>query len=157
MRVIGDALHLFLASDRPAEMSLEMRLELGHGILASWKVGDQLRAEDLVAASDRLHEWIAAASPAALVHREWPVAGRDLNGTLTVGSADLVLESPESLVLIDHKTFPGSLEDAAAKAASFGGQLRAYAGLLEAATGKPVSAQYVHLPVLAVVLPLAIA
>jgi ATP-dependent exoDNAse (exonuclease V) beta subunit len=68
-------------------------------------------------------------------------------GTILRGVADLVLEVATGLVLLDHKGFPGSREQATARAGEYAGQLAAYANALTAATGKPVAAAYIHLPV----------
>ena len=63
------------------------------------------------------------------------------------GVADLVLETEAGLVLLDHKSFPGNRVQATEHAGSYAGQLSAYAAALQAATGKPVLAAYIHLPV----------
>jgi hypothetical protein len=57
------------------------------------------------------------------------------------------LETPEGFVIIDHKSFPGSVADAKKKAASFGGQLGLYARAVQEATGKKIDGCCIHLPV----------
>ena len=51
------------------------------------------------------------------------------------------------MVLVDHKTFPGSVDEARFKALAHAGQLEAYATALAQATGAPVLERWFHLPV----------
>jgi len=53
----------------------------------------------------------------------------------------------------DHKTFPGSRTQAVEEAIGYAGQLGAYRRMLEASTGKPVIACYIHCPVPGIVVP----
>jgi ATP-dependent exoDNAse (exonuclease V) beta subunit len=146
MRRFGDAVHSFFAVDRQARPQSE-RDELAREILARFGVPDSVDAAALCGASDRLAEWIESQWPGATWHREWPLIQRLANGTVLRGVADLVLESDSGLVLLDHKSFPGNREQATERAAKYAGQLAAYAGALEAATGKSVLGAYIHLPV----------
>lgn len=61
-------------------------------------------------------------------------------------AGDLVLETREGLVLIDHKCLGGTLTEALAAAASYGAQLQAYVDVLERATGRDVLGRWLHLP-----------
>ena len=107
---------------------------------------------DLVRAADALERWIGRRWPGAALHREWPLAHRLPSGTVVAGNADLVLEVAEGLVLVDHKLLLGPPETLAEGAAGFAPQLAAYATALAAATGRPVLARFVHLPLHGVVL-----
>ena len=71
-------------------------------------------------------------------------------GTVVAGAADLVARTAAGFVVVDHKTFPGSLADALARVPAYSGQLAAYAAAIHAATGEPVVATWIHLPVLGV-------
>ena len=115
--------------------------------LDRFDVAGCVEAAQLPVASDRLHQWIESRWPGAVWRREWPVLHRLPEGTVLRGVVDLVLETEAGLVLLDHKSFPGSREQARARAGEYAGQLAAYAGALEAATGKTVTAAYIHLPV----------
>ena len=83
--------------------------------------------------------------------RELRLLHRLGSGTIMSGYADLVLEHEGRAVIVDHKSFPGAVEQAIDKAAGFAGQLGAYAAAVSAATGKEVAGMYVHLPVSGVV------
>ena len=86
-------------------------------------------------------------------HRELPVRRRLPDGSVLSGTADLVLETPEGLVVVDHKSYPGSTAEALARAAKHAGQLAAYAETVAEAWGKPVLGTFIHLPVGGIVVP----
>lgn len=146
MRRFGDAVHTFLAADR-SDYAREEREALARDVLERFEVVGVVDAAQLPVASDRLLSWVESRWPGAKLRREWPVAQRLPEGTVLQGIADLVVETEAGLVLLDHKSFPGNREQAAARAGEYAGQLAAYAGALEAASGKQVAGSYVHLPV----------
>ena len=120
-------------------------------ILRQWEVLNALLPEDLLVASDAMHQWIETHWAEATWHREWPLAQRQGDGSIIRGSSDLVLEVPSGFVLIDHKSFPGTVEQAMQKVTEFAGQLSTYSNVVEAATGRSSLATYVHLPLLGIV------
>jgi hypothetical protein len=152
MERVGEAIHRFLAADRP-HLRIDERRLIAAGLLDRWAVAYALTPDDLVQAGDALCRWADARWPGARWHREWPLLHRQESGTIMRGAADLVLESADSCVIIDHKSFPGTVAQAVERAAAFGGQLGAYAAAVAAATGKPVAGCFIHLPVCGVVVP----
>jgi ATP-dependent exoDNAse (exonuclease V) beta subunit len=146
MRRFGDAMHSFLAADRTT-LPLEERHALAHDVLERFSALGAIESAQLPVASDRLTQWISSRCPGATWRREWPLQHRLPEGTSLRGVADLVLETDVGLVLLDHKSFPGSRTQAIARAGEYAGQLAAYAKALTAATEKPVAAAYIHLPV----------
>ena len=74
-------------------------------------------------------------------------------GTVLRGVSDLVLETDDGFVVIDHKSFPGSREQAIETASGFAGQINAYADAIAAATGRPVLARFIHMPVMGLIFP----
>ncbi|MBW2736456.1 MAG: UvrD-helicase domain-containing protein [Deltaproteobacteria bacterium] len=148
MSALGQALHGFLAADR-GDLSAGERQAMALGLLARWGVTDCLDEEEVIVASDHLHAWVEERWPGATWRCEWPILQRNRAGSLVQGIADLVLELAEGLVIIDHKSFPGSLGDAITRAPDYGPQLQSYARALQAATGKPVLSCYLHFPLVA--------
>ena len=145
---VGDALHAFLAAD-VAGLELPQRLERAHRILASSDLGALLTAHSLLRAGDQLRAWVDSRWPGATWHREYPVTGAVAtpDGARRVrGTIDLLIETAEGVVLVDHKSFPGGKEQWVEKARGFAPQLGAYAQVLEAA-GKRVIGLYVHFSV----------
>jgi ATP-dependent helicase/nuclease subunit A len=146
--LVGDAMHAFLAAD-VAGLEREQRLARAHRILVASNLGSLLTAHALLRAGDQLRGWVDARWPGATWHREFPVTAAlaSPGGARRVqGTIDLLLEAPEGVVLIDHKSFPGGQSQWGAKANEFAPQLAAYRHVL-AAGGKRVVATYVHFPI----------
>jgi len=145
-RRFGDAVHAFLAADRPT-LSTAEREALAHEILHRFEVGGTIEAPQLREISDRLIRWIDSSWPGSALRREWPLLHRLPSGTVLRGIADLVVETKQGLVLVDHKTFPGNREQAVARASEYAGQLSAYADALRAAGTAALVGAFIHLPV----------
>jgi ATP-dependent exoDNAse (exonuclease V) beta subunit len=148
--VLGNAVHGFLAAD-VAGLDPAARLEMARGLIESAGLIGIVRAESLVAAGDAMRRWVEGRWPGALWRREIPIEAQvasEHGERRASGIIDLLLETEEGYVLIDHKTFPATAESAwRAKCASFIPQLVAYALLLESTGTKRVASCWVHLPV----------
>ncbi len=172
MDAFGTAVHNFLAADLPGltdaeRLALAKRQLEAQGVTGAPSPKDPLEfsgepqrggevtgapsPKDLLEFSDHLRAFVARSWPGATWHREWPVAVRRPDGTLIAGTADLVLETADGFVVIDHKTFAGDESKAEERAAGYAGQLRAYADAIRTATGRPVLATAIHFPVLGLV------
>ena len=154
MELLGDALHAFFGADRPG-LSRADRLKLAEGLIARWGVAGALSADSFLAASDALSAFVASRWPSAAWHRELPLRRRLPDGSVLSGTADLVLEMPDGLVVVDHKSFPGATAEALARAVRHAGQLAAYGETVAEAWRKPLLATFVHLPVAGVVVPVS--
>jgi ATP-dependent exoDNAse (exonuclease V) beta subunit len=93
--------------------------------------------------------------PEAKIRREWPLA-LNLGKFELHGTADLVLETTDGNVVIDHKTFPGGVDDLTEKAKSFAAQMVAYRAAIETAFGTPVLATWTHFPILGYLVNVAV-
>lgn len=142
----GDAVHGFLAADRHG-LDPEARSRLAKGLLGRWGVDVALTPADLIEASDRLMAWVDRRWPGAKWCREWAVAHPRADGSQVRGFADLVLDTADGLVVIDHKSRPGSLDKLLGEAAGHAGQLGAYGAAIEAATGRKVIGGFIYFAV----------
>ena len=144
---VGDAIHGFLAADRPGPV--EVRASMAARMLGAFGVAGAIAPENLVAVSDALRTWLESRFPGATWYREWPVRAR-LDGAqprLLVGEVDLFLELPDSFVLIDHKSFPGTEKERDRRLVEeYAPQLGWYAKALAQALKKPLRAAFIHLP-----------
>ncbi|MBE2251382.1 MAG: UvrD-helicase domain-containing protein [Myxococcus sp.] len=147
MNEVGQAVHGFLAVDRP-ELTVDERKTLARESLAQWGQSGAVRPDLLVKASDALHRWAAGLAPTARWHRELPVSQVLEDESQLRGVADLVLEDDAGFWLVDHKSFPGDEAKGVEKARGFKGQLDAYARALEVALAKPCRGRFIHLAVL---------
>jgi hypothetical protein len=142
MERLGEAFHRFLAVDRGPDG--EARVNLARSILTGWRVNEVTPAH-LLEASDRLRSFVTSRWPEARWRREWPVSGR-LGEQRARGRVDLLLEMPDGIVIIDHKSFPGRPELWNDHALGYAPQLFLYADLVRAA-GREVAEAWIHLPV----------
>jgi len=140
-RQLGDAIHAFFAADRP-EFLPEERIALAKGCLERQKIPTALQPQELVQAADNLYRWANEIWPGAVWHREMPVFHRLENGQIMRGEADLVLETKDGFVLIDHKS---KISDTKSTA-NYEGQLAIYAEALAVGLGKQCHGARIHLP-----------
>jgi hypothetical protein len=153
--VVGDAVHGFLAADVP-ELEAEERLGRARRILLASNLVGLLGPESLVRAGTQLRTWVEARWPAAWWHREYPVTCRveTAHGARRVqGTIDLLIETADGVVIVDHKSFPGGAAQRIDKAREYAPQLAAYCHAL-AAAGQRVVGMYVHFPIAAAVVEL---
>jgi ATP-dependent helicase/nuclease subunit A len=152
MLMLGEAVHAIIAAD-DVTATLETRLAKAKATLQRWGV-HQIAAEDVCAASDRLHAEIVRRWPERKILKEAPVHAK-LGNQLVSGRIDLAVEHAGGYAIIDHKSFPGSRDQWDAKAVGYGAQLELYAEAVSAATGRPCSELFVHMPLVGSLLKLA--
>jgi hypothetical protein len=138
----GSALHGFLAGDG-GKKKAEARRQAALAWLASYGLDAGLTA-GMLAAADRFWRWLSGRWGGAKVLTEVPLQARlGEPERVIAGTLDVLLETPEGLVVIDHKRGrgPGNVRERASVHAA---QLAAYRLALEAA-GRPVAGTWVHL------------
>ncbi|MBK7249601.1 MAG: UvrD-helicase domain-containing protein [Gammaproteobacteria bacterium] len=148
MTALGNALHACLAAvctdpAVPLDASQVARILEGFGLqgaLAPAAVLRQLAA---------LQAWIASRWPGCPQHAEVPIESVLSTGQVLHGRIDLLLETPEGWVLLDHKANPAPRERWVELTTEYGGQLSLYAGALARATGRAVAEAWLVLPVAA--------
>ena len=145
MTALGEALHTFFAADRP-DFDPNHRQALAADILARWQVAATLQPAHLLQAADALTAWINRQYPHAVWKRELPICHRLDNGTLVSGFIDLLVETADEQIIIDHKAFPGSQAEIKKRSEEYFGQLAAYAACLQEINAKPVM-KILHYPV----------
>ncbi|SLM89977.1 UvrD-helicase domain-containing protein [Brachybacterium nesterenkovii] len=142
---VGEAVHGYLALPL-AELDAAARLRAAERLRARWQVERAVPAAVIVTAGERWCAYLAAEHAGAEVLTEQPIAGWNEEAQAMEGWIDTLLRSPDgSLVLVDHKTYPGEQPEEHIRK-SYLGQFAAYARALEAATGRAPSRLLVHLP-----------
>ena len=150
MRLLGEAVHGFLGSDS-SDRPMAQREAMAKEALDRWGVGGTLVPTSLIDASKRLDRFIADRWPQARQHREVPVFSR-IGDQRANGRIDLLLETDDGFVIIDHKTFPGAPGTWIDKAREFGPQLALYGRMVALATDKPVQQSFIHMPIVGAVI-----
>ncbi|WP_448190488.1 UvrD-helicase domain-containing protein [Azospirillum sp. sgz301742] len=152
MTRLGEAMHAFLAIDRP-DVPEERRLIDARRLLERWGVPG-VAERTLTEAGDRLWCAIARLWPGAGWRTEVPVHGR-LELQRVAGRIDLLVETAGGLVILDHKSFPGPHDHWAERALEHAPQLALYRHLVEEAAGRPVTGTFIHMPVVGMLLEVA--
>jgi ATP-dependent helicase/nuclease subunit A len=150
MNSVGEALHRFLAADDLAKDDA-WRSALALRLLKAWGV-TALDPRDVVTMGGRFRQFVDAKWPGSVVRREAPVTHRFGHRTLS-GRIDAIIETPELLVVVDHKSFPGGRAQWIGQAKKHAGQLRRYREAIAASfeTRKPIKLA-LHQPIAGVVL-----
>lgn len=144
LNTLGEALHTFYAADRPA-FDNSHRLNLAKEILHRWQCKAWIDPGQLIQSADCLYAWIQKMYPQADWKRELPVMHRLQNKSQVFGFIDLLIETPQELIIIDHKVYPGSQKEIRLKSLDFAGQLKTYEDCLREIGELPVAC-YLHYP-----------
>lgn len=144
MGLLGEAVHAFLAFDRPGQNKDERRARAVR-TLARWGVAG-IEPEHLIDMSERLFAHLDNAFPGMNARGEVPVFGRR-NGQRLSGRVDLLLTGDDMAVVIDHKTYPGPYDTWEGKALEYAPQLALYASVIREATGCTEVETWVHMPI----------
>jgi ATP-dependent exoDNAse (exonuclease V) beta subunit len=98
-------------------------------------------------AVNRFMEWARATFDPISWRVEHPVTHVLPNGQVAHGLIDLLIETKEGWVIIDHKSTPRPRNEWADIAESYSGQLAMYKAAVEEISDKPVSSMWIHMPV----------
>ncbi|MGK5091141.1 UvrD-helicase domain-containing protein [Deltaproteobacteria bacterium TL4] len=142
MDQLGNALHAFLAADHQTSTP-EKRQRMLVGLLERFGVKGSVLVEDVIHYVDEFYKLIETRFHPIKMLRECPLQMKWENQILK-GTADLLLETTDGWVVIDHKSYPGKRNHWAEEAIKYSGQLKAYAEAVNAATQKQVIATYLH-------------
>lgn len=154
LQAVGEAFHRFFASDDPARPA-PTRLASAADMLRRWGA-PQVAPGDLVEAADRLHAFLEERFGGAARLREWPVhAAEDLQ--VISGRIDLLVDGGGDLTVIDHKSFPGSVELDDERLRAFGGQVELYARALRIGAGRDCAEYWIHQPIAGVMVRVELA
>lgn len=135
--MLGELFHQYFATGLNAASLIESH-RLGHLISEAY----------LEESLKRFRSWVESNYPDAIWHAEWPVTYFH-DGQMIQGFADLVLELPDRLILIDHKSYPGGCDTLHNRIneEKYPGQLAWYEKALNATETKKVSEVFLHFPV----------
>ena len=93
--------------------------------------------------------WIRERWQPTACYAEYPVTCKLENGQQLSGQIDLLLDTPEGWILIDHKANPGGQSRWEDLALTYSGQLAAYSKAIQQSSGRPVLESWLYMPVAA--------
>lgn len=143
---LGLAVHACIAaavSDRA-----NLNLELVTKILAVNEVENAVEANILIEQFADFFDWCEKRYGNVSMLAEQPVEMVMDNGQRVAGQADLLIDTPDGWILIDHKASMKTEESFPELAAGYSGQLAMYREAIEKATAKRVIECWLYLPIL---------
>lgn len=138
--ILGDALHAIFAANF-IDPQRPDRLVVIERILHGYALSETIKAEDAADMLDRFASRVQTLFQPKSFLVEVPFMSVNDQGQRTSGFIDLLLETDQGLVLLDHKSFLGGTADWPAKALSYSGQLAAYC---RARQGRPIASAWIH-------------
>jgi ATP-dependent exoDNAse (exonuclease V) beta subunit len=146
MGTLGSAIHacLALSFTDPAHPVVIKDIER---TLQSFGVADCISSNGVLRQSRALQEWIANRWPGATASAEYPVQEILDSGQILNGRIDLLLDTTDGWILIDHKSSQLSAAHWEQLANEYGAQLASYAHAIGAATSRNVTETWLLLPV----------
>ena len=148
MQQVGSALHNCIAAALGSAGQPVSVAEIGD-ILAAWGLDGKIDPGQVLAQVDALRGWIAQRWPDASIHCEIPVEALRDNGQVLKGQVDLLLDTPNGWILIDHKANPRAGDAWEETAQRYSGQLKLYKDAIERATSRRVVETWLYFPVAA--------
>jgi ATP-dependent exoDNAse (exonuclease V) beta subunit len=144
MDALGSAMHLCIAR---AGVTGSVRDADVERILSAWGIAHAVDKTTVIDQLQAFFEWLRQRWPGSTIRVEVPVEANRQDGTRLRGRIDMLLETPDGWVLLDHKSNPGGTTHDDALAREHGPQLSAYAQAIEQCTGRSVKERWLYLPV----------
>src|SRR5690606_6147235 len=145
MTAIGTALHAAIAAHlvNPDRSDAPERVRR---LLAAAGMDGFVDAGQVLAAAERFRAAVEKRFAPRRIRVEYPIVHALADGRVVRGSIDVLLETEDGLVVIDHKSSPRPRSEWDEDALEHSGQLDAYQRALEAA-GLSVAGCWIHFPV----------
>lgn len=145
--VLGSAIHACLAASFTDATGAWLSEPAVARVLGGFQVQAQVEAAAVLRQITAFHAWARQRWPGCRARAEVPVRALMPQGQVLNGRIDLLLDTPQGFVLIDHKSSPHGSGQWGELAGRYQGQLAAYAQAIESATGRKVLEQWLWLPV----------
>jgi len=142
---LGDALHAIFAAEF-VNPDHAQRLENIQRILRGYSLGDQIKRDDVLQMVERFRACLGQQFQPKQVLVEIPIATTNETGQRIEGFIDMLVETGNGWILIDHKSFPGKRSEWSTEAVSYSGQLALYREALNKLK-LPVTSVWIHFAV----------
>jgi ATP-dependent exoDNAse (exonuclease V) beta subunit len=137
---LGSALHAVIATTIIGQKATE-RVLLDH------EMGENISVEAADESANRLIKAINNRFTPIKYYTEYPIHYTTPEGQLISGWIDLLVETDEGFVLVDHKASPRAKSDWEKIALGYSGQLEAYGSGITQVKDKPVIGRWIHFAV----------
>ena len=144
--VLGTAIHACIALSF-VDVSQPITNDEADRLLRTHGLEGKIVVDALLAQINAFHHWMTTRWSQHTPYPEIPVQAIWQNGQIMNGRIDLLLDTPDGWVLIDHKSNPQGSSTWEGLAQRYAGQLDAYATAIKKATGRPVVERWLFLPV----------
>ena len=131
MDSLGTALHEIIAFEflYPESSS---SLSVAEEILTRHGQSSFVQPQDVIQSAKNLRSHLESQFEISRYYVEWPIQYVNNYGQLVIGWIDLLLETSEGMMIVDHKSFPGNQSKIQEKLKEYSGQLKCYRdGLLK--------------------------
>ena len=146
MNLIGSALHAVIAAElvNPDRRDAELRAQ---AILRGYGSDAWVDADAAVVCARRFRTFVIERFEPTRILAEVPAAARLPNGQLLRGWIDVLLETGDGWVVIDHKSSPRPKSEWKPEALAHSGQLAWYRSMLAASGARLAASAWIHFPV----------
>ena len=151
---LGQAIHSIIAAEinSPDDESGSRASR----VLREWGFEGAVDPAAAVQAAQRFISWVDSTFNPIAWHVEHPITHVLDTGQVAQGFIDLLIETKDGWVIVDHKATPRPRNEWRAIAEGYSGQLAMYKAALEAASDLPVTGSWIHMPVGGGVIPIQI-
>lgn len=159
--LVGDCIHSYLALPLDA-LDAATKMKIANRLTTTWGVGDRVTADQVVECGERWTGFLRGTLNVTTIRSEVPFTWENSSHQRAQGWIDQLLTLPADtssdsrLVIVDHKTYPGS-DPVGHVRANYLGQMNVYRRALAEITGTAPAQVLIHLPlagsVLEVTLP----
>lgn len=146
MADVGSGFHAVVAAELLNPLTEPHATARAEAILAGWRTNGRIDATDAVAASRRFRAFVKERFAHRAIEVEVPILHRLADGRVVRGYVDLLAETADGWLIIDHKSSPQRKSAWRRDALGHAGQLAAYRDALLAAQRK-VAGCWVHFAV----------
>ena len=141
---LGQAFHSIIAAEVNAPD--DQTASRAERVLAEWGFDGAIEPVDALATARTFITWAKETFAPTSWHVEYPMTHVLDTGQVVQGSIDVLLETEDGWVIIDHKATQKPRSAWHDVAVSYSGQLAMYKEAVETISGRPVTGTWIHLP-----------
>jgi ATP-dependent helicase/nuclease subunit A len=142
---LGNAVHCIIAAE--INSPDDEKASRATRVLHEWGFSDAVDSTAVVQAARSFIKWATETYDPVAWHVEHPMTHVLETGQVAHGFIDLLLDTKDGWVVIDHKATPRPRAEWQSIAAGYSGQLAMYQAAVETITKRPVIGTWIHLPV----------